>query len=327
MTGQVTAASMRHGLLLPNAGYYATPARLVDFAVRAEESGWDGVFLWDHLMLSRELQLPVIDTWTVVATILARTRRLHAGPLVTPLARRRPWKVAREAATLDHLSGGRLILGVGLGADDLDFGAFGESANLRMRAEKVDEALQVLAGLWSGNEFSYAGRHYTVDRAAFLPTPTTAPHGAEPRVPIWAAAIWPASRPGALLRAAQLDGIVPMVREPGGRLRGPRPAELAAILARLESVRHSTAIPDSPPTVAHRRDVVAVDVAAPTDSAAAYGQAAALAATGATWRLESFDPWRRSPKQLDAWLDHGPALRGAEAVRSQRRLTTTQTND
>ncbi|MFH8386844.1 LLM class flavin-dependent oxidoreductase [Kitasatospora sp. NPDC018058] len=290
---------LRHALLLPNAGHYADPARLVEYAVRAEESGWDGLFLWDHLMLHRELRLPVADTWTAVTAVLARTRRLVSGPLVTPLARRRPWKVARESATLDRLSGGRLVLGVGLGAvGDLDFAAFGEEGGLRERAARVDESLEVLAGLWRGTEFSHQGPHYRVDRATFLPTPVADPHGRGPRVPVWGAATWPAAGSGALRRAAALDGVVPMVRAEGGGLRGPEADELAAILRRMDEV-------GSRPGPAGR-EVAAVAVAAPGDPDAARAQSAALAAAGATWRLESFDPWRRTPRDLAEWLAAGP---------------------
>ncbi|MGF1425053.1 LLM class flavin-dependent oxidoreductase [Kitasatospora sp. LaBMicrA B282] len=301
---------MQHGLLLPNVGYYADPSRLVEFAVRAEEAGWDGVFLWDHLMMSRELRLPAVDAWTVVTGILTRTSRLRSGPLVTPLARRRPWKVARETVTLDHLSEGRLVLGVGLGADaDLDFAAFGEAGGLRTRASKVDEALQVIASLWRGSEFSHTGEHYRVDRATFLPEPRSTSGRGEPGVPIWAAATWPASRPGALLRAARQDGIVPMVRGHGGHLRGPDAVELADILARLATLAPQEAS-------VRTRDVVAIDSVTPGDGAA-HERSAALAEVGATWRLEAFDPWRRSPKELTAWLDHGPPRLTARFVHAQ----------
>lgn len=295
----MSAPGVRHGLLLPNAGYYADPARLVDVAVRAEESGWDGLFLWDHLMFARELRLPMADAWTVVTAILARTTRLRSGPLMTPLARRRPWKVARETTTLDHLSAGRLVLGAGLGAEpDLDFGAFGEPTGLRTRAAKLDEALRVLSGLWRGTEFSHTGEHYRVDRATFLPTPRSTDRHGHPAVTVWSAATWPASRIGALRRAARFDGVAPMVRDDRGHLRGPEPAELTAILNRLAELAPAQS-PDRP------YEVVALDRSRPGTGQAA-DRTGLLAAAGATWRIEAFDPWRRSPKELTGWLDAGP---------------------
>jgi alkanesulfonate monooxygenase SsuD/methylene tetrahydromethanopterin reductase-like flavin-dependent oxidoreductase (luciferase family) len=147
--------------------------------------------------------------------------------MVTPLARRRPWKLARETVTIDHLSGGRLILGVGLGIPaDLEFGAFGEEPDDRERATKLDEGLDVLTGLWSGEPFSYDGQHFTVADVQFLPTPVQ-----RPRIPIWVAQMYPHRRP--LRRAARWDGLVPMHESD----MFPAPAQVDEVVTLARSYR------------------------------------------------------------------------------------------
>lgn len=280
---------LQFGLLVPNVGYYADPARLVQLARAADESGWDGVFLWDHLLIDRAGRLPVADSWTAVIAILAGTRRIRCGPLVVPLAQRHPWKVARETTTADQLSGGRLVVGVGLGASaDTDFAAFGLDSDLAARARRVDESLAMLDQLWSGREINHRGDHFRLDRVTFLPPPVQ-----RPRIPVWIAATWPTAGRGPLIRAARWDGIVPMVREPGGELRGPDRAELAEILAATppRAPGWTVAVPGRlPPNDPHRaRELVT-----------GYRTA------GATWWLESFDPWRRDPRQAWSWAEQGP---------------------
>lgn len=280
---------LRFGLLLPNVGYYADPARLVRLARAADESGWDGVFLWDHLLIDRAGRLPLADSWTAVTAILAGTRRIRGGPLVVPLAQRQPWKVARETATVDHLSGGRLVVGVGLGASaDTDFAAFGLEADLAARARRVDESLAVLDQLWSGQEVSHRGDQVRLDRVTFLPPPVQ-----RPRIPVWIAATWPAAGRGPLARAARWDGVVPMVREPNGGLRGPDRTELAEMLAATPPRARdwAVAVPGRLP---------------PDDPQQARDLVAGYRAAGATWWLESFDPWRRDPRQAWSWAGQGP---------------------
>jgi alkanesulfonate monooxygenase SsuD/methylene tetrahydromethanopterin reductase-like flavin-dependent oxidoreductase (luciferase family) len=196
---------MRHALYLPPFGEHADPHVVVDLAVAAEEAGWDGIFLWDHMWRPASDVLDVADTWIMLAAIAAVTKHLRLGPTVTPLSRRRPQKVAREAVTLDRLSDGRLTLGVGLGVDTAgELRRFGESAVETEQAERLDEALEVILGLWSGEEVDHHGRHFTADRVRFLPRPVQ-----RPRIPIWGAARGPGnSKP--LRRAARLDGLFPV---------------------------------------------------------------------------------------------------------------------
>ncbi len=139
---------MRYGLELPNAGVGGDARTLGDLAQLAEAAGWDGIFLEDYLVWQGQAGVPTYDPWVALAAMAMRTQRIRLGTMVTPLSRRRPWKLAREAATLDHLSNGRLILGVGLGdIADQGFSNVGETTDLRQRARVVDEALEILAGL------------------------------------------------------------------------------------------------------------------------------------------------------------------------------------
>jgi alkanesulfonate monooxygenase SsuD/methylene tetrahydromethanopterin reductase-like flavin-dependent oxidoreductase (luciferase family) len=212
---------MRFGLDVPVDGPYADPRLLAEMAAEAEAAGWDGFFLQDVLASAD----PVAEPWLSLAAVALRTSRMRIGILVTPLARRRPWEVARQAATVDHLSGGRLVLGVGLGYSEADFTPFGDDWDARARAARLDEALDVVAGLWRGEPFSYAGRHYRLDAVTLRPSPLQ-----RPRIPIWAAAGWPRRRP--LARAARHDGVYLMTvhQETGDRLG---PDEIAAVRAVL----------------------------------------------------------------------------------------------
>ncbi|HMF04920.1 MAG TPA: LLM class flavin-dependent oxidoreductase [Acidimicrobiia bacterium] len=248
---------MKRGVFLPPFGSFGEPATLIDLAVAADEAGWDGFFLWDHLV--HRVDGPYVDAWIALAAVAARTEHVRIGPLVTPLPRRRPWKVAREAASLDHLSRGRLVLGVGIGTDhSREFSAFGEAADDRTRAELLDEGLEIVAKLWAGEPAHHAGVHFHVDGAEFLPRPLQ-----QPRIPIWCAAHWPHRTP--LRRAARYDGVVAV-----GELRPDAVSEL------LAEVR------------CHRTLDAPFDVAVPSWTTTAPPHEYEHA--GATWWLEAFRP-------------------------------------
>jgi alkanesulfonate monooxygenase SsuD/methylene tetrahydromethanopterin reductase-like flavin-dependent oxidoreductase (luciferase family) len=196
---------MKYGLYLPNFGAFADARLLADLARDAEQAAWQGFFIWDHI--SRSWSPPVVDTWVALSAITSHTTTIRFGPLVTPLPRRRPWKVARETASLDQLSEGRLVLGVGtggLGGMTVEWANFGEELDLRTRAEMLDEGLDILAGLWSGKPFAFTGKHYQVKEAQFTPTPIQLP-----RIPIWVGGNWPHKAP--FRRAARWDGTMPQV--------------------------------------------------------------------------------------------------------------------
>lgn len=199
---------MKYGVSLPPIGPYSDPNVLSDLAVEAEAAGWDGFFIWDHNLFFSPYEPkipmhPFVDPWIGLAAVAVKTQRVRLGPMITSLARRRPWKVARETVSLDLLSHGRLIMGVGLGAPaDLDFGVFGEETDDKLRARKMDEGLAILDGLWSGEPFGFQGEFYNVSEITFLPKPVQAP-----RIPIWIGGGW--NTPAAARRAARWDGFFP----------------------------------------------------------------------------------------------------------------------
>ena len=177
--------------------------------MRAEAAGWDGVFLWDHVVAG---DLPIVDPWTALGAIAAATRRITIGPTVTPLPRRRPWVVARQASTVSRLSGGRLVVGVGLGSDETgDFSRYGEEPDVRIRAQQLDDGIDTLRCTW----------------AAGAPEPHA--------IPIWTAS-GPAPTPGVLRRAARCDGIFPIARQT------LRPEEVAAVVAAVGPVDRPFAV-------------------------------------------------------------------------------------
>ncbi|MHA1331665.1 MAG: LLM class flavin-dependent oxidoreductase, partial [Candidatus Hodarchaeales archaeon] len=142
---------MKFGLYTPNYGIFGEPRLLMELAREAEENGWDAWFIFDHILVKRNFNSPMVDPWVALTAMAVKTNTLRIGTTITPLARRRPWKLARETVTLDHVSEGRLILSVGLGhPPDAEFSAFDEESNAKIRAQKLDEGLDILLGLWSG---------------------------------------------------------------------------------------------------------------------------------------------------------------------------------
>jgi alkanesulfonate monooxygenase SsuD/methylene tetrahydromethanopterin reductase-like flavin-dependent oxidoreductase (luciferase family) len=268
---------MRFGMSVPNFGPFADVERLAQLAGDAEKSGWDGFFLWDHIHWTQQ---PMLDLWVALAVVAGRTSRIRIGTMVTPLARRRPWKLARETVTLDHYSGGRFTLGVGLGfPPDEEFERLGENADARLRARLLDEGLEVLTGLWSGRPFTFQGEAFKIDNATFLPRPLQ-----QPRIPIWVAGMWPARAP--FRRAARWDGMFPIKVDP--RTGAPQflgPGDVAEIVAYVRRHRDSDAAFD-----------VAVGASLPADDPSrARDTVAFFAAAGATWLIES------DPNDID-WL-------------------------
>ncbi len=198
---------MKYAFNIPNFGSYADAAAVADLAAVAEQSGWDGFVVWDHIVIADGM--PVGDPWVILTAVAMKTERIMIGPMVTPLPRRRPWVVARQTVTLDHLSGGRLVLGVGIGVPpEEEFGTFGEPTGVRERAERLDEALDVIIGMWSGEPFSYDGTHYQVKETTFMPRPLQ-----QPRIPIWVAGTWP--NKGPFRRAARFEGVYPLADDNG----------------------------------------------------------------------------------------------------------------
>jgi alkanesulfonate monooxygenase SsuD/methylene tetrahydromethanopterin reductase-like flavin-dependent oxidoreductase (luciferase family) len=208
-----TERGVRRGLFLAPFDELFDPLVVVELARRAESRGWDGMFLWDHIV-HRPPVRAVADPWVTLSAIACATERLRIGPMVTPLSRRRVQKLARETVTLDHLSRGRLILGVGLGSDNpAELVPYGEVTDPRERARLLDEGLSRLAGFWGGE---------------LEPGPVQ-----EPRIPVWVAGRWPKRRP--LARAVQWDGFFP--------IELPGPEALASLAGEIERQRPGGAGP------------------------------------------------------------------------------------
>jgi hypothetical protein len=148
----------------------------------------------------------------------------------------RPWKLASQAATLDHISNGRAILTIGMGAPDVGFEAFGEASDLRTRAELVDEGLDIITKMWQGEAFQHKGKHYQIDLET---VPFRIPHPVQkPGIPIWVVAAWP--RPKSMNRALRCDGLIPTIRPKDEDPHTMLPAHLQDIQSWINE-RHSRA--------------------------------------------------------------------------------------
>jgi alkanesulfonate monooxygenase SsuD/methylene tetrahydromethanopterin reductase-like flavin-dependent oxidoreductase (luciferase family) len=251
---------MKYGFIFPGGD-----ARVAaEWTQAAEEAGWDGFFVWDSVW--------GIDPWVSLAAAAMLTERIRLGTMISPISRRRPWKVAGETATLDRLSNGRLILAVGLGAVDTGFREFGEVTDRKTRAELLDESLDIITGLWQGQPFNYDGKHYQVRESSFLPPP---PPVQQPRIPIWVVGAWP--RPKSMARVLRYDGLLPNKVDENGVHSRATPEDVGAMSDYV--ARHHK---ESSPF-----DII-VEGATPGDDPVGAGAAVApWAASGATWWIEA----------------------------------------
>jgi len=271
------ATGLRRGLAVPC--FTADPADIIGLGLAAERGGFDGFFLWDHLVHDDMGDgPPVLDPWPLLAVLASQTSQIRLGTLITPVPRRRPWQLAKETVTVDRLSNGRLILGVGIGSPAYsDFGIFHEPTSSRVRAELLDEGLEVLTGLWTGERFAFRGEHFTVEPVRFRPVPAQ-----QPRIPIWVGGALPAAGP--VRRATRWDGMVPLVRHDDG-LGRPSPDDIAAVRDQVQLARGSAA---------------GFDLVVWADLEQEPGEVAGLApdytAVGATW-------WVESAQSAPGWLD------------------------
>lgn len=251
---------MRYGVVM----YGGIDAReIAEIAREAEQGGWEGFFVWDAFLSD--------NAWVILAAAAMLTERLRLGTMLTAPSRRRPWQLASEVVTLDRLSRGRAVLSLGLGAaEDLGFARVGEKSDRRVRAELLDESIDILTGMWSGQVFSYQGKHYRIQDAKMTPAPVQSP-----RVPLWVVGAWP--RPKSMRRVLRCDGVIPTKMTPDGVHVDVTPEDIRAIRAFIEERRTSAAAFD-----------VVVEGHTPAGDP---GRAAAVvdpfADAGATWWLES----------------------------------------
>ena len=259
---------MRYGVIITG----GEAREQVELAREAEAAGWDGVFTWDGIHVSDDIE--TYDPWALMGAMAMATERVRLGAIISPLSRRRPWKVARETTTIDRLSNGRLVLPVGLGAaGDRAITMAGEAVTRRERAERLDEALEILEGLWRGEPFGYEGRHYRFEPMAFAPTPVQ-----RPRIPIWVVGAWPSER--SMDRVLRYDGWLPywLPKQDAteGLARPDDPSELSKIRGWIAARRSLDGF-----------DIVMEGQTPADDAAAARAEVAAWADAGATWWIES----------------------------------------
>jgi alkanesulfonate monooxygenase SsuD/methylene tetrahydromethanopterin reductase-like flavin-dependent oxidoreductase (luciferase family) len=269
---------VRSALTLPPFAEWSDPRTIMTMAAEADAAGWDAFFLWDHVSWNPDWggTPPIADPWLCLAAAATVTSRVLLGTIVTPLARRRPHKVAREVVTLDQLSGGRAVLGVGLG-DDFDYTTFGEP--LEHRGARLDEALTVLTGLLSGEPVDFDGSYYSVHSPPALPRPVRG------TVPIWVGGHWP--NPAPFARAARYDGVVPRKEGGDGFLTVDDLVGIRAAVGRDDDdfayvVSGSTRSPDD------------------TDVLGEWHTA------GANWWLESLHPWSGQAESMRNRVRAGP---------------------
>jgi alkanesulfonate monooxygenase SsuD/methylene tetrahydromethanopterin reductase-like flavin-dependent oxidoreductase (luciferase family) len=256
-----------------------------ELAREAEASGWDGFFVWDHILIAGAQS--VADPWLALALIADATSRVVIGPLVTPLYRRHLGKLAQETVTLDHLSNGRLILGAGLGSDVLnEISAFGGPLDDVIRAHMLDEGLEILTALWTGKRFSFDGQHYHIHDAQIVPASLQSP-----RIPVWIAASW--RRKGPMRRAARFDGVV-AVR--GDMRSSLSPAAIGEMVTDIRGLRASN---DSFEVV-HFGQIADLQANEARDHVASYAK------VGVTWMVETMPFAIGSLDQVRARIRRGP---------------------
>jgi alkanesulfonate monooxygenase SsuD/methylene tetrahydromethanopterin reductase-like flavin-dependent oxidoreductase (luciferase family) len=259
-----------------------------DLTEEAENAGWDGLFISDAIAISAEgfPDIDFFDPWVGLAVMATRSERLRIGTIITPMPRRRPWKLARETLSIDHLSKGRLILGVGLGAAEHDGGFFkvGEPMDIKVRAERLDEGLSILTGLWTGKPITFSGKHYRVDEMSMQPAVVQSP-----RIPIWVPGVW--QKPKSMERALKWDGIIPQKYKSMSRMTA---AEIKKLREYVDKHREQTS----------HFDIIAGGETSGTNHKQAAKKVSPYIRAGATWWLES--KWTFSADEVRARIKQGP---------------------
>jgi len=285
---------MRYSINIPNFGDFSDPGTVAAVAAAAEEAGWDGLFVWDHVVHDKRARRgqPFGDPWMLLTAAALATSSIRLGTMVTPVARRRPEQLARQVATLDSLSDGRVIFCAGLGGPIEDeFGSFGDTTDPVVLAERLDEGLALLERYWSGEQVNHEGRHYHVRDVALLPATVQ-----RPRPPVWIGGVWPHRRP--MRRAARWDGAVPMFTT-AGHGRVPPVDQVRGLIAYIEEQREGAETPFE----------FVLGGASPADPAEARETIATLAEAGATWwderQLQGTDDLYRQVPVLRR-IDQGP---------------------
>jgi hypothetical protein len=268
---------MQYGFIIPHGNIF----ELAQMAHDAEMVGWDGVFYWDGIYIKEAG--PIYDPWIVLAAMAMQTERIRLGLILTPPSRRRPWKLARETVTLDHLSHGRLILPVGLGAlEDGGFSKVGEITDTRQRAELLDESLEILTGLWSGKPFSFHGKHYNIEEMTFLPAPVQSP-----RIPIWVVGAWPSQK--SMRRVLRYDGLLPYKISREDEPATITPQDIGEMKAYIDANRSL----NTPFDIVQEGETPGDDLEQARAIVRPYAEAGATWWTESRWSFPSIDELRR----------------------------------
>jgi alkanesulfonate monooxygenase SsuD/methylene tetrahydromethanopterin reductase-like flavin-dependent oxidoreductase (luciferase family) len=278
--GDTLNSKVKFGIYIANHGITSNPQDYIKLAKSGEEYGWDGFFLWDHVFLPWAPDQDVLDPWIILSAIATQTNKIAIGTTVTPLARRRPMIIAREAITIDRLSSGRFILGVGLGGT-AELRALGEEENPKIRGDMLDESLEILKGLWSGKPFTFDGKHFKIKEPV-----TFKPEG---NIRIWVGGNWPNKKP--FRRAARYDGIFPLK---AGADPSIYPQDYQEILSYIRKYRKSL---DS-------FDLVKSILTVGDQEEDAYIHD--FVDIGVNWLLEAFWSGRCSLKEIQKIIDRGP---------------------
>jgi alkanesulfonate monooxygenase SsuD/methylene tetrahydromethanopterin reductase-like flavin-dependent oxidoreductase (luciferase family) len=282
---------IRYGLDMASAGPAGDAHTMGELAHIAEESGWDGIFLEDYIVWQSHPDVPTYDPWITLAAIAMRTQRIRLGTMVTPIARRRPWKLAQELVTLDHLSNGRMILGVGLGDTgesigmDSSFAQFGETLDPKKRSRMLDEGIEIITHIWNGEPFSFDGEFYKMHDVQILPKPVQ-----QPRIPIWVGGGYP--NRGAVERALRWDGSC-MYKQQGHWMQ---PEDVRALRERVIALRGTVDGYDITVGGARRWEE--------EDKQRAYLES--LVAAGITWWHEYIPPNAGDFEEQRKMIERGP---------------------
>ena len=276
---------MRFGFVIPG----GSAGEIVRLASEAERAGWDGVFYYDDVYTDPKTEMSA--AWPVMAAMAATTKAIRIGSLLTAVGRRRPWELARESVTVDRLSGGRLILPTGLGwAGDGAYTKAGMPSERKVRAEMLDEGLEILDGLWSGKPFRYNGKHNQMKTMTFVPGPLQ-----RPRIPIWVVGAW--GRPKSMRRVLKYDGLIPVIKKPDGSHQEISPADISEM---RRYVMENRAVKGS-----MRKDF---DIIKDGKTPGSHGDAKRIvgpfADAGATWWIETM--WGRSGRRVRDRVRAGP---------------------
>ncbi|MCU0488269.1 MAG: LLM class flavin-dependent oxidoreductase [Anaerolineales bacterium] len=271
---------MKYGLAFP----YSSARAVAQWAKQAEEAGWDGIFLGDAIWCE--------DPLICLAAAAVFTRRLRLGTMIVPAPLRRPWKLASESVALDHLSDGRLILGLGTGATWMGWQGFPDEVTApKIRAEMLDETIDILTLLYRSRPFDYDGKHYhlrlsQVDEQYYPPKPVQ-----QPRIPLWVVGHWP--RQASMQRVLKADGVFVEKMNQEGQASPVTPADIRALKIFVNENRQST----TPFDIVATGSTVGLSVEQKQEQLQAWEQA------GATWWIEGL--WEASPEQVSQVINQG----------------------